>query len=201
MPGKMLSMFLYWCLTTCLQLFYNTNRQNVRKINSNFSTCTPWFYPVSDQHLTIICDPWETKAFQELITSVPSNQCSDCLPDCRYIQFMQKDHSKTKGLYSTTKHFFLWDRSTIYDARVSSAPFRDCDHTNLGTSVLCDVGRRRGDMNNVDMKNPSIYQEKVLAEYKAQVGSVPPFLKQQGKKRLQSDLRQDIQSHALHCLT
>ena len=94
--------------------------------------------------------------------------------------------------YCTTKHFFLWDRSTIYDARVSSAPFRDCDHTNLGTSVLCDVGRRRGDMNNVNMKNPSIYQEKVLAEYKAQVGSVPPFLKQQGKKRLQSDLRQDI---------
>ena len=134
----------------------------MRGINSNFSTCTPWFYPVSDQHLTNICDPWETKAFQELITSVPSNTCSSCLPDCR---------------------------STIYDARVSSAPFRDCDHTNLGTSVLCDLGRSAGkDLNSVNLKNPSIYQEKVLAEYKAQVGSVPQYLKNKGK-RLESDVR------------
>ena len=68
--------------------------------------CIPWFYPVPDNSSIKMCDPWEAKAFQNLIGKVPPELCNHCLPDCN---------------------------KNIFRASVSAAPFRICDHTNLGT--------------------------------------------------------------------
>ena len=73
--------------------------------------CTPWFYPVIDKYVTKMCDPWETREFQNMISSVPDGQCSYCLTDCE---------------------------NSIYGTRVYTAPFVSCDHTNLGVNELCD---------------------------------------------------------------
>ena len=116
-------------------------RKEVAKMGTNFTNCTPWFYPEVDQNLNDICNPWETRSFQDLISSVPSEVCSRCLPDCK---------------------------NTIYEASVSAAPFRPCDHTNLGTSPLCDL-------ESSDF-NPSIWTELVQTEYKDQTGQVPDYV-------------------------
>ena len=99
--------------------------------------CTPWFYPIADSDISQFCDPWDTAEFQRLMAL--ATDCS-CLPDC-------------------TK--------TIYEATVSAAPFRQCDHTNLGTSQLCDL-------EDVDM-NPPIWQQLVQNEYISAQGDVPEF--------------------------
>ena len=99
--------------------------------------CTPWFYPIADADISQFCDPWDTAEFQRLMASAPD--CS-CLPDC-------------------TK--------TIFEATVSTAPFRQCDHTNLGTSQLCDL-------EDEDM-NPPIWQQLVQNEYISAQGEVPEF--------------------------
>ena len=104
--------------------------------------CTPWFYPIADADImnSQFCDPWDTLEFQRLMASAPDQQCSSCLPDC-------------------TK--------TIYEATVSAAPFRQCDHTNLGTSHLCDL-------EDEDM-NPPIWSQLVQNEYESAKGEVPEF--------------------------
>ena len=93
-----------------------------------------------------------------------------------------------KALSNTT----ILLRSTIYEASVSSAPFRECDHTNLGTSSLCDIGTASGkfDPKMENLNNPSIYMSKVQDEYKKQTGGVPPFLAGNGRG-LKSDIRSD----------
>ena len=109
--------------------------------NNETANCTPWFYPVSDADLLPICDPWATVTFQKVMASAPDGECSICLPDC-------------------TK--------TIYEAAVSTAPFRQCDHTNLGTSQLCDL-------DDVEI-NPPIWQQLVENEYENNNdGIVPEF--------------------------
>ena len=102
--------------------------------------CTPWFYPIADADISQFCDPWDTLEFQNLMASAPDEECSSCLPDC-------------------TK--------TIYEATVSAAPFRQCDHTNLGTSQLCDLEDK-------DM-NPPIWSQLVQNEYISANGEVPEF--------------------------
>ena len=114
-------------------------RKKMREENET-TDCTPWFYPVSDTDISQPCDPWATVEFHNLMASVPDEECSKCLPDC-------------------TK--------TIYEATVSAAPFRQCDHTNLGTSQLCDL-------EDVDM-NPPIWQQLVQNEYLSAKGEVPDF--------------------------
>lgn len=96
---------------------------------------------MTDDKITSLCDPWEAKEFQKLITSVPDHECSHCLPDCQ---------------------------DTIYETSVSAAPFKPCDHTNLGTSPLCDL--------EADDLNPPIWDNLVKDEFKAQVGSIPGFM-------------------------
>ena len=106
----------------------------------NKTICVPWFYPIPDTKVTQFCDPWDTVVFQEFMSSTPENECLNCLPDCS---------------------------KTIYDATVSTAPFRQCDHTNLGASSLCDL-------NEIDM-NPPIWSELVQNEYREANGKVPEY--------------------------
>ena len=114
-------------------------RKKMKEENTT-TLCTPWFYPISDAEISQFCDPWNTVEFQRLMASAPDEECSSCLPDC-------------------TK--------TIYEATVSAAPFRQCDHTNLGTSQLCDL-------EDVNM-NPPIWQQLVQNEYLSAKGEVPEF--------------------------
>ena len=106
----------------------------------NKTLCIPWFYPIPDNKVDQFCDPWDTVIFQDFMSSTPADQCSNCLPDCS---------------------------KTIYDASVSTASFRQCDHTNLGASSLCDL-------NDIDM-NPPIWSHNVQNEYRMAKGIVPDY--------------------------
>ena len=123
-----------------LECFIKFARNKMKEKNAT-EECTPWFYPVIDQYVTQMCDPWQTKEFQEWITSVPDNQCSHCLTDCE---------------------------STIYQTRISAAPFRPCDRTNLGVSKLCDF-------NNTEM-NPPMWTQLVWEEFQSIEGHIPNYL-------------------------
>ena len=104
-------------------------------------TCNPWFYPVTNDFVAHSCDPWETKDFQEYFNNLPDKICSHCLPDCT---------------------------STVYETRVSTAPFRSCDHTNLGVSGLCDFEN--------DGMNPAMWRQQVQVEYNTLMGEIPEYV-------------------------
>lgn len=116
--------------------------------------CTPWFYPSIDDHVTNMCDPWEDKKFLNLVAEVPSEKCSHCLSDCTV---------------------------TNYDARISTAAFRMCDHTNIGSSSMCN-------MQDLTM-NPPIWANLVTKEYEVAKGKdkVPEFAQPSSKR--QSNIR------------
>ena len=114
--------------------------KNHTKRENSTKGCTPWYYPRADEEFAEVCKPWEAKIFNEYITNVPDDTCSECLPDCT---------------------------STIYNSRVSAAPFRPCDHTNLGSSPMCDL-------ENNDM-NPAIWRQMVQDEFIASDGRVPAY--------------------------
>ena len=125
------------CLLECSMDYAS---QNVPNMGTNFSECIPWFYPVSDVE-SKMCDPWEQKAFQELMGEVPTDLCERCLPDCV---------------------------DNIFETKVTAAPFRKCDHTNLGTSMLCDL--ETSDL------NPSIWSQEARDEFQAKISNIPDYL-------------------------
>lgn len=98
--------------------------------------CIPWFYPKSDAGVAAfrrICNPWETIKFKELMEETPSEtKCGHCLPDCS---------------------------ATVYNAKVSAAPFRHCNFKNLGVSYFCNFNRKGGDI------NPPIWGQRVIDQY------------------------------------
>ena len=70
--------------------------------------------------------------------------CSHCLPDCN---------------------------TTSYEASVSTAPIRYCDHTNLGASRLCNLDR------NLSTMNPSLLSNPVRNEFWiSQIGMLPDYV-------------------------
>ena len=126
-----------------------TRDQMQRQNNGTSERCVPWFYPVEDKYLYEICDPWQTRQFQKMMKEVSEDQCKDCLPDCR---------------------------STKYKTSISSAPFKDCDRTNLGISSLCNLNTDSEHM----MINPPIWKNAIQGEYeKFNNGSLPNFIKNQ----------------------
>ena len=110
-------------------------------------TCTPWFYPSIDEYATDICDPWKNKKFLKLVAEVPSEKCSHCLSDCEV---------------------------TNYEARISTAFLRMCDHTNIGSSSMCN-------MQDITM-NPPMWSNLVTNEYKVAKGDVPEFARPSPKR-------------------
>ena len=105
-------------------LLFNENRNEKR--------CVPWFYPVEDEYLHEMCDPWQTLKFQKLLKRISDDQCSECLPDCV---------------------------STKYRNILSSAPLKDCDRTNLGVSPLCDLSTDADVMMNPPMWRATVEKE------------------------------------------
>lgn len=107
----------------------------------NDKACNPWFYPVTNDFVASSCDPWTTKHFQETFNNLPDHECDHCLPDCT---------------------------GTVYETRVSTAPFRKCDRTSLGVSGMCDL-------ENDDM-NPAMWRQQVQEEYKTHLGDIPSYV-------------------------
>ena len=105
------------------------------------SGCTPWYFPVRDNDIQM-CDPWETKSFMEYMETIPDGECDYCLPDCI---------------------------SVLYGTSVSSAPFRPCDHTTLGTSSMCELDNPEG------LVNPPIWAQEVSQQYQKDTGDVPDY--------------------------
>ena len=78
------------------------------------------------------------------MAEIPSGACSYCLPDCDV---------------------------TVYDATISTAPIRFCDHTNLGSSKLCTIDTSSNTM------NPSLLSGPIQNEFwKNFNGKMPEFL-------------------------
>ena len=138
-------------------MMMNNSVSNTTSNSTESFGCAPWFYPSSDDVYSNVCDPWETKTFQTYVTNVPDNQCEECLPDCT---------------------------DTIYQSRVSAAPFRDCDHTNLGASGLCDF-------ENKDI-NPPIWFNLVEDEFKGANIDIPEYAKPNLTQRKLSNIRKSI---------
>ena len=125
--------------------------------------CIPWFYPVEDEYLFELCDPWQTNLFQTLMKELSDDKCSECLPDC-----------------TTTK----------YQTTITSAPFKECDRTNLGISPLCDISTEENE--NI-MMNPPMWRNTVEREYSKFNGEeeLPDFIRNQAG--IESNVRQYVQ--------
>ena len=41
--------------------------------------CQPWHFPSSSSNI-VVCDPWESYDFFQILNVVPNSNCSDCLP-------------------------------------------------------------------------------------------------------------------------
>ena len=143
--------------------FLQCKIEYLRKENKTGGRCVPWFFPVEDEYLFEMCDPWQTSLFQTLLEELPDDTCQECLPDC-----------------SITK----------YKSRISSAPFRNCDRTNIGVSPLCDLS---SDGNK--MMNPPMWDKTIHGEYeKFNDGKLPNFVKSQTKTL--SNIRKYVSTEA-----
>ena len=114
-----------------LECYVEYARGTIEKEDNITGGCVPWFYPVTDEHVASLCDPWQITQFQDAMKSIPDSHCDYCLADCN---------------------------TTLYGSSISAAPFRPCDHTNLGVSPICNL--INGDM------NPPIWANDVKNEYK-----------------------------------
>ena len=139
-------------------------RKEIQKRYNNTNGCVPWFYPVNDNYVAHLCDPWQTRKFQEFMKSMPDDLCDYCYPDCD---------------------------TTIYDSSISTAPFRACDHTNLGVSKICNL--ITGDM------NPPMWTQTVVDEYQNLNPTGVPDFAQPNPKRM-SNMRRYASKEKLEVL-
>ena len=72
--------------------------------------CSPWFFPTPEGRFYEICDPWDTRDFQDAMKQTPQANCLYCLQDCE---------------------------TTSYSLTASSATFRPCNTLNAGLTRLC----------------------------------------------------------------
>ena len=111
----------------------------VKHMNTS-DPCSPWYFPRTKKSLRI-CDPFEAYAFSSAMQNVPPNELADCFPDCD---------------------------STEYSVSVTAAPFRRCDHKNLGLSALCNFN---------ETINPPIWGQSVIDQYMEEKGENPRYVK------------------------
>jgi hypothetical protein len=110
------------CMKTCINLNETCDCGNIKKIQNpvsfqgiseNTDTCIPWFYPVPDDKNGKMCNPWNTLKFQNILDEdFQMSMCKHCFPDCT---------------------------TTVYDTSIAYATFQECDHTNTGANMLCDM--------------------------------------------------------------
>ena len=104
-----------------------------------------------------MCSPWATQDFIEAMEKASTLNCKSCLPDCSV---------------------------TSYKTQLSLAPFDPCDHTNIGSSPMCQI--------SLDQDiNPPQWSNDVFNEYLSMNITVPDFVKKYG---ILSNLRESVQS-------
>ena len=111
--------YAFECMKTCIQTGIeepcNCGGVTLLKdmIDDGRDSCTPWFYPVRNDRAGKMCNPWDMLKFIDILDNdIPEEECKYCLPECT---------------------------TTVYDTSISYAEFQECDHTNTGTNMLCDM--------------------------------------------------------------
>ena len=104
------------CLSTCKEHNKTCDCLDVNFINElslkKVKSCVPWFYPIQDDEIKEMCDPWTTKKFRDILEKkLPKHLCNHCLEDCS---------------------------STKYHTSISYSELHECDNSNIG-SVFCDL--------------------------------------------------------------
>ena len=134
--------FARLCMSTCMKYGQQCNCQNITVHQKRSGNCIPWYFPASDGWESEMCDPWNIDKFQAIVDDmIPKDECDYCLPDCT---------------------------TTVYDTSISYAKFQKCDHTNIGTNLLCNLV-------NVSI-NPSPWINSAQREYLLNNESVPWYL-------------------------
>ena len=120
-------------------------------LSEDQESCIPWFFPVPDHKNVKMCNPWQTCTFQKILEEhFQMGECAHCLPDCN---------------------------TTVYDTSMSYAELQECDHTNTGTNMLCDM---------IDSNmNPAPWTYLAQIEYQnaAPNDSLPWYLETDPKKK------------------
>ena len=82
------------CIFECSLMFA---KDRLARAYNYSRPCMPWYYPSTDQSVTI-CEPWAAVKFLEFMNGdIPDEVCSHCLPDCS---------------------------TTIYEPMITTIPFR-----------------------------------------------------------------------------
>jgi hypothetical protein len=135
-----------------LTLFKNYSQSNcilecsVKYAQKEFATtsnlsCTFWFFPFANGSSTI-CDPFQSLEVSKLLQNVPNDECNYCLPDCI---------------------------RTIYDQKVTTQPFRQCDERNLGLTDFCTVEVKPS-------IRPQLWAREVIEGFVKKGGKIPDYL-------------------------
>lgn len=109
--------YAYECMKTCMEFEQMCDCGNVTLMTDVLGemkdSCTPWFYPVQNEKVGKMCNPWNMLKFVDILENdIPEEECDYCLPECT---------------------------TTVYETSISYAQFQKCDHTNTGTNYLCDM--------------------------------------------------------------
>ena len=109
--------------------------------NEGSQICSPWFFPFLNENFKM-CDPFQTGVVWDKIQNVPSEECIHCLPDCI---------------------------RTIYDQKVTTQPFRQCDERNLDLTNFCSLDTESREL-------PKIWARQVIENFMATKGKIPLYL-------------------------
>jgi len=63
------------CILECSLSFAE---KELTKDNSS-NPCVPWYFPSSNNTITV-CDPWDSVKFNDFMSQLPDDACTDCLP-------------------------------------------------------------------------------------------------------------------------
>jgi hypothetical protein len=149
-------MFASQCIKTCMEFDQECYCHNV-SISKNedinkADPCIPWFYPSEDGRSGKMCNPWVAQKFGNILDKqIPEDACNYCLPDCTL---------------------------TKYSTSMSYAKFPICDHTTLGSSMLCDL------MN--ESLNPAPWTSNAQDEFTKANESIPWYLETNAEKVVKS---------------
>ena len=67
------------CILECSLSFAE---KELTKDNSS-NPCVPWYFPSSNNTITV-CDPWDSVKFNDFMSQLPDDACSDCLPGYQF---------------------------------------------------------------------------------------------------------------------
>ena len=137
-----LKLFKNYSQANCfLECSLNYAQKNVQAEQNLTQACTPWFFPFIDNAFKM-CGPFQRISIIENMKKASSEDCSYCWPDCI---------------------------RTVYDQKVTTQPFRQCDERNMYLTEFCTLDIENG-------IHPLIWAKQVIENFKATKGKVPSYL-------------------------